>query len=148
MKLYKILNSLRKIYWFIFRPKTFGIKCLVENQNAQCLLIKTTYSGDYWTIPGGGCKRNEVFENAVIREVREEVGLTISKVRHIGSYTSNLEYKKDTVYLYTAETDQLQIIKNGREIADAKWFDRDSIPQNRSKSLKEILDRGASPVFR
>ncbi|MCU0660587.1 MAG: NUDIX hydrolase [Candidatus Pacebacteria bacterium] len=139
MNVYKILNFLRRIYWFLVRPKTTGVKCLVQNQDNEYLLIKTTYSGDYWTIPGGGCHRNESLENATMREVKEEVGIDISELKQLGSYTSEAEYKKDIVHLFFAKTHQTDIIKNQREISEAKWLNKDSLPQNRSRSLNEIL---------
>lgn len=139
MNIYKMLNFLRKIYWFLVRPKTIGVKCLIQNQNNEYLLIKTTYSGDYWTIPGGGCHRKESLEDAVIREVKEEVGVGIIELNQLGKYISEAEYKKDMVYLYTAKTQNTEIIKNSREISEAKWFSKDSIPQNISRSLKKIL---------
>lgn len=141
MRPYKLLNFLRKIYWFIFRPKTIGVKCLIQNQDNKYLLIKNTYSGDYWTIPGGGINKNESLENAVIREVKEEVGVDITGLKQLGSYFSEIEYKKDTIYLYTAKTNQTDITKNQLEISEALWFDKDSIPQNRSRSLDMILSK-------
>lgn len=123
----------------MIRPKTIGVKCLIKNQNGEYLFIKTTYSGDYWTIPGGGRHRNEPLENTVTREVKEEVGIVITELKQVGSYASEVEYKKDTVYLYVAKTHQVDIIKNHREISEAQWFAKDTIPQNRSRSLNEIL---------
>ena len=139
--LYKILNFFRKIYWFIIRPKTIGVKCLIQNQNDEYLLIKTTYSGDYWTIPGGGCNKNELLVDAVVRETKEEVGIEILELKQLGSYISELEYKKDTIYLYMSKTHEENIIKNKREISEAKWFTKDNLPQNRSKSLDIILSK-------
>ena len=139
MNLYKMLNSIRKIYGFIIRPETTGVKCLVKNQNNEYLLIKTTYSGDYWTVPGGGVHRNESLEHAIRREVKEEIGVDITELKQLGSYVSRAEYKKDTVYLYVAKTLQATTAKNLREISKAQWFSQDSIPQNRSRSLSEVL---------
>lgn len=139
MSLYKILNTLRRIYWYLFRPKTIGVKCLIENQHNEYLLIKTTYSGNYWTLPGGGCKNNESFENCVIREVKEEVGLILQKPIQVGSYVSTLEYKKDTIHLFLAKTNELHIKKNTLEILEAAWFKKENIPENRSKALDAVL---------
>lgn len=141
MNLYRILNFLRKTYWFLVRPKTVGVKCLIQNEDHEYLLIKTTYSGDYWTIPGGGSHRNESLENAAIREVKEEVGIDVTELKQLGSYVSEVEYKKDTIYLYTTKTHQKNIIRNQQEISEARWFNKDSIPQNRSRSLDAILSK-------
>ena len=128
----------------MIRPKTTGVKCLIQNQNNEYLLIKTTYSGDYWTVPGGGCNKNELLENTAIREIKEEVGIEVLELKQLGSYVSELEYKKDTIYLYLAKTYQKNIIKNRREISEAKWFVKDNLPKNRSKSLDIILSKLAS----
>ncbi|GHJ46777.1 hypothetical protein Cs7R123_41190 [Catellatospora sp. TT07R-123] len=38
---------------------------------------------EYWTLPGGGIAAGESAQDAVVREVAEEVGLTAVSVRHL-----------------------------------------------------------------
>ncbi|GGU96234.1 hypothetical protein GCM10010495_02670 [Kitasatospora herbaricolor] len=38
---------------------------------------------EYWTLPGGGIEPGESAEQAVVREVAEEVGLVTRSVRHL-----------------------------------------------------------------
>lgn len=137
--LYKAANFLRKIYWFVFRPKTFGVKCLIENEG-KYLLIKTSYSGNYWTLPGGGVGFNESPESAAIREVREEVGIMLDSVSKITKYISAIEYKKDAIYCFHGITSGSDMKIRTSEVAQAQWFPKDQLPENQSKALKEILN--------
>jgi 8-oxo-dGTP pyrophosphatase MutT (NUDIX family) len=136
--LYKFANLVRRFYWFIFRPHTKGVKCLIKS-NGLYLLIQTTYSGKYWTLPGGGIKQKETPEEAAIREVKEEVGILIDNAKLLGSYESTAEYKKDTVFLTYAETSVQQVITHTGEIAIAKWFSTNTLPREQSRALREAI---------
>src|SRR3954466_3550265 len=94
--LYKLLYRMLRAYWFVFRPKVRGTRCLVEHEK-KLLLIRQTYGDMLWTLPGGLIKRGEEPERAVRREVQEEVGLDLSELRPLGVFTDTAEYARDTV---------------------------------------------------
>jgi ADP-ribose pyrophosphatase YjhB (NUDIX family) len=135
--LYKTINSMRRIYWFIFRPHTQGVKCLIEC-NEEYLLIQTSYSGKYWTLPGGGVRRSESPEEATNREVREELGIMIVGLKEVGRYESNAEYKKDTIHLFYGSVSGKDFKPNA-EVSKAQWFEKGSLPNEQSRALKESL---------
>ena len=135
---YKIANSIRRIYWYIFRPHTEGVKCLIE-YNGEYLLIQTSYSGNYWTLAGGGIKHGETAEQAARREVKEELGITLDAIKEIGHYESTIEYKKDTIYLFHAEVLEKVFKQNKLELANAQWFSKNALPENRSKALNQTI---------
>src|SRR3989338_1059346 len=78
------------------------------------------------------------FEEAVIREVFEEVGLNLIELRRIGEYTSTKEYKKDTVIVFTAQSKYKNVKIDQKEIAEATWFKSDNLPEI-SEYSKAIL---------
>ncbi|RSD28791.1 NUDIX domain-containing protein [Mesobacillus subterraneus] len=47
----------------------------------------------FWTLPGGGLEKGESFEEAVVRAVKEEVGLDVDVVEHLftGQYPGGEE---------------------------------------------------------
>ncbi|MDB5260667.1 MAG: hypothetical protein JWN37_898 [Candidatus Nomurabacteria bacterium] len=137
--LYKFLHIQQRIYWFIFRPSTVGVKCLI-GYNDEYLLIKTAYSGDYWTLPGGGVKKSEDTERSVIREVYEELGIHLKNVRFLGSYTSSVEYKKDEINCFYADVYTKDFTISLAEVKEAKWFRKDNLPVNHSKALIKTLE--------
>ncbi len=136
--LYKLANSIRRIYWFIFRPHTRGVKCLVQTDGSY-LLIQTSYSGKCWTLPGGGIQPRELVEDAARREVREEVGVVLNEIKILGSYESSAEYKRDTIYLTYAEILNQDIAVHTGEVSVARWFPMNALPQEQSRALRESL---------
>lgn len=136
--LYKIAYKILKIYWFIFRPKTQGVKCLIIKNNGDILLIKNSYGNKSWNLPGGGIKKNETFVEAVKREVKEELRIDITPY-YIGKFTQDLEYKKDTVHCFFTHTEYLYI-DSGSEIKDFKFFDKNNLPKKCSQSVHKVLD--------
>ena len=135
--IYRFVNGLRKIYWYIFRPQTYGVKCLIGCEN-KFLLIRNSYGSTLWNIPGGGLKSSEDTVEAVKREVFEELGLVLDGADYLGEYISTLEYHKDTVYCFyvVASTEVLHL---NAEIKEARWFDKNNLPKEISQSIKQCL---------
>ncbi|MDP3999022.1 MAG: NUDIX domain-containing protein [bacterium] len=132
-----LIHPILKIYWFIFRPKTSGVKCIVQN-NGKILMIRNTYGHKLWTFPGGGINRGETPEQAVKREVIEEVGVETQDLRKIGDFTTTTEYKKDTVTVFMGKSGSSVFKIDEREILEAKWFSSDNLPEI-SKNAKQIM---------
>lgn len=61
---------------------------VVEFPDGRILLIKrhTVPFTGYWALPGGRVETAETVEETVIREVKEETGLTTAIIRKIGEY--------------------------------------------------------------
>lgn len=61
--------------------------CFIFNEDRQCLMLrrlKEPHQGQ-WNAPGGKLQPGETPEEACRREVREETGLVLDKVRALGS---------------------------------------------------------------
>ena len=137
--LYKITSPIRTAYWFIFRPRTTGVKCLVE-YDGTFLMIRNTYGHARWTFPGGGVQRGESPEHAARRETHEEVGIMPTAVVPIGSYFSTRQYKRDTVHCFYAKIDTDRFKIDNMEVAEAAWFSQKHIPEIRSLAVDEVLN--------
>ena len=135
---YKIINPFRKAYWFIFRPKTYGVKCLIEN-DGKFLFIRNSYGKHGWTFSGGGVHRKETPEEAVKREVREELGINIQEVKELGEYMNTKEYKRDIVYCFYSKVSNQEISIDKSEISEAQWLSLNDVPEFRSSAVDKIL---------
>jgi predicted DNA-binding helix-hairpin-helix protein len=56
-RLLKLAYRLMRVYWFVFRPVTLGVRILLV-RDSQVLLVRHSYQ-DAWFLPGGGVKRGE-----------------------------------------------------------------------------------------
>lgn len=138
--IYKILYPLARVWWFLIRPKTQGVKCVIE-RDGKLLMIRNSYGNiGEWTFPGGGIEKGESPEAAVIREVREETGIEISGPRKIGEFPWRGEWKRDTVYCFYALVGTSEIKPEFAEIQEAKWFPKDQMPESISDATRKILE--------
>lgn len=91
--------------WQPGRPRAGAV--LVHNRHLltyHCLVK----GRDVWRIPGGGIEPNETPEQAVQRELHEELGLTIALQRRFGPY--HQPHKADWYFL--ASTDSAELPRN------------------------------------
>lgn len=138
--LFRLASFMRRIYWFTFRPRTIGVKCLIE-RNGKYLFIKHSYGSRMhnWNLPGGGLKRNESTIEAAKREVFEELGLRLSNLNHLITYVTKAEYKVDTVHCFYSKLDKQELLIDRREVKEAVWFDKQNLPENCARSIRESL---------
>ncbi len=127
-----------KFYWFVFRPKTRGVKCIIEN-NGKFLLVKLNYAHHLWTFPGGKVERGESFLEAGIRETKEETGIIVKDLICVGFYKANKEYKDDTVEIYYGNSSMVETKIDPIEIEKVDWFRRDAFPKDRASTVDKIF---------
>jgi NAD+ diphosphatase len=97
-------------------------------------------------LPGGFADYGEGIEQTLVREVREELGIKIKKLRYLYSAPNIYVYKgvtyTTTDITFTCKLDNPRRIKpNKDEIAAVKFFDPAKIPFNKIAfpSVKKIL---------
>lgn len=68
------MQRLRKFVWrFAGRPA--GAHAIAVTSSGMLVLVKLRYASG-WRPPGGGIKKGETPEQAVLRELREEIGMS------------------------------------------------------------------------
>ena len=83
----------------ILSPVAFGVAAVVE-QDGKIVLVRQTYATG-WHLPGGGVNRGEPPAEAVLRELREEIGLTRSDPPElVGLYTRRVWWATNVNVVY------------------------------------------------
>ena len=99
-------------------------------RNGKVLLGNRVYSdANMWVGPGGRCDDGESPEEAVLREVREEVGVTDARiVRKLGEKDGAAG--KDRVIVFEIATEQEPKLMEPEKFKEWRWFGIDEIPEN------------------
>jgi 8-oxo-dGTP pyrophosphatase MutT (NUDIX family) len=96
-------HGVLKLGWFVRRPRTFGAHALALTPDRKIVLVKLRYAPG-WRLPGGGRGINEDPRDAVLRELREEIGLTgHGRVRLAVELDEVVDFKRDLASLLIVE---------------------------------------------
>lgn len=92
-------------------------------RDTRVLLIKRAYAPyqGLWTLPGGRLEPGESIEQCAIREVQEELALTIRNPRPVMVQTLGQEGAYRLAIFATRDFSGL--LRGSDEIADHKWID-------------------------
>ena len=135
---YFFRNPVYKLYCFIFRPKSLGVKVVVENDN-KLLMVRIGYAHKKWTFSGGGVEKGESFKEAGLRELEEEVGIKVQDIVEMGEYSSESNYKKNIVKCFYLHTDSSFVKIDNFEIIDSAWYIPEEFPENCSFAVPKIM---------
>jgi len=96
-------HKLLKATWFVRRPRTYGAHALAFTPEGKLILVKLRYAPG-WRVPGGGRHRGEPAEEAGLRELREEIGMTAhGRVRLACELEEAVDFKRDLAALLIVE---------------------------------------------
>jgi 8-oxo-dGTP pyrophosphatase MutT (NUDIX family) len=94
---------LLKLNWFMRRPRTFGAHALALTPERKVILVKLRYARG-WRLPGGGRAESERPRDAVIRELREEIGMKAhGRIRLARELDERVDFKQDLASLLIVE---------------------------------------------
>ncbi|WP_258393548.1 NUDIX hydrolase [Nanobdella aerobiophila] len=93
-------------------------------------LRKRSNGANLWEIAGGGIEKDETPEEAVIRELKEELDINVNKIRYLGAknhavHWGNLEIEH---YFLIEEYNGNPIPKSKDELIEVRWFRINDLP--------------------
>lgn len=129
--------------WRLHARFGVGVTGIVRAADGRVLLLRHRLwpEDGQWGFPSGFAERGETFQETVVREVREETGLTV-RVGRLAELRSGFRYRVEVYYeaVLVGGTDALAL--DAREILEARLFTLDELPRAMPRLHRELARRG------
>ena len=125
---------------WLWEPRfTVTAGACVLDRDGRVLILKHAFrAGSGWGLPGGFIERGEQPEDALRRELREEVGLEIRDVRIAFVRTLKRPQQVEIIFRCRAAS---AAQPREREIERAEWFAPDALPDTLSTDQRRLIAR-------
>lgn len=147
---YNLILPIAKLYWYIFKPQSFGARVLIihpQDPNKVLLVLHSYGNSTLWNIPGGGYKpKKESADAAAKREVFEELGVEITNLSVLGEYQTTGEGKIDTVTMFSGTVIDVGDICLNHEISQLAWVEQETIG-SRGDDVARVARRAVEAHF-
>ncbi len=141
---FTFLHTLRRALWKLTGPGRAGVHAVPLTPEGKVVLVLLTYAPG-WRLPGGGRGRKETAEAAMLRELREEIGLlahgAIERLEDLRP-GSGLPGDRSAFFLVR------EIVYRPRrslEIDEVREFDPKRLPDDVTPWTARIIERFAQP---
>jgi 8-oxo-dGTP pyrophosphatase MutT (NUDIX family) len=123
----------------VTNPVVFGAHAFARDREGRILLVRHSYLSG-WLLPGGGVGRAEPPEEALIRELKEEVGYVRSAPPEFAQlYTRKVGWFTNLIAMYRVDDIEIDF-KPNLEIREAKFFAPDALPDGVPGSTRKHID--------
>ena len=134
------LHGILKMNWFVRRPRTFGAHALALTPDGKAILVRLRYAPG-WRLPGGGRGENESAQEAVLRELREEIGMTNhGDVRLAAELEESTDFKRDLAALLIVRDVTFRRPRWSWEIEDLIEAPLDNLPAEISPRVQRWIE--------
>ncbi len=115
--------------------RTEGAHVLATDEAGRVLVVRTTYLGPGWMLPGGRVERGETPHGAAARETLEETGMEVHVERLA---LVDARRSRDVSFVYVGRVDGGTMEPQFGEIAEVGWLTRREIEES-SPHLHRLL---------
>jgi 8-oxo-dGTP diphosphatase len=123
---FRLGYPIARVWWRLSRPKTESAVVAIY-VGTELLLVRQSYRRG-WHLPGGGVKRGETAEAAAKRELQEELGIVVTRLRPAGVACEAWCGRRDRTHLFEARLVALPSLGlDNREIVAAKLFSQSEL---------------------
>lgn len=117
-----------------------AIIVLIRREDKVLLVHARNFRGKFFGLVAGFVETGETLEEAVVREVHEEVGIKIKNIRYFASQP--WPYPCGLMVGFTADYVSGELHLQRSELDDAGWFDRDHLPPvpDKMSIARQLID--------
>ena len=126
----------------LFYPRISPAVIVLIRKGHEVLLARSpNFSSNVYSLIAGFIEPGESAEAAVIREIKEEVGIEVKNIKYFG--TQAWPFPNSLMIGFTAEYSSGDIQPDGFEIEDAKWFSAENLPSLPGKIsiARKLIDK-------
>lgn len=133
---------------------------IILNKHNEILIgRRLDHPSGYWQMPQGGIDKNEIPEEAVWREMMEEIGTNNAKLIHQSSQWINYEIPEDTlktlpwgnlyigqtqkwfVFQFTGKNSDINVGTENPEFSEWKWTHHDTLIDNAVPFKRDLYQK-------
>lgn len=120
--------------------KTVRPRVMIITQAGELLLVRNWTGNQGWELPGGGKGRHESPERAVLREIKEELGIDLSTYRLEYISTIAADGYESPVFKVTVK-ERLPITRQRWELSAAVWRPLFPLPKELGPVVRRLLEK-------
>ena len=136
-------QAIRRLIWFFTEPTVEGVHGIPLTPEGEIVLVMLSYAPG-WRLPGGGVKEAEDHPTAMLRELREEIGLrdyaSIDRVTGFG-HGPGQRQGEDTLFVIRGV---LYEPRWSLEVKQVRKFCLDELPDSTAEITRQLLALAAS----
>jgi len=128
--------------WRLHARFGVGVTGIVRTPDGQVLLLRHRLwpADSQWGFPSGFARRGEDFRQTVVREVREETGLSV-RVGRLVDLRSGFRYRVEVYYEAVLADGTDGMVLEQREVLEARLFPLDALPRAMPPLHRELARR-------
>lgn len=136
-------KGLRRAGVWLTQPRfTVTAGAVVEDEQGRVLLLHHVFRmGSGWGIPGGFLAKGEQPEEALRRELREEVGMELGRTELAFVRTLPRPRQVEIIFRCRARAADLPGERKSAEVDGAEWFERESFPRGLAQDQRRLIER-------